>query len=53
MPYYSTARLCLLPNVQILTGVQALCHGGGLNQVAFTDIAGDEMIEILHQVFPL
>lgn len=30
-----------------LTGMQALCHGGGLDQVAFTHVTGDEVVEFL------
>lgn len=30
-----------------LTGMQALSHGGGLDQVAFTHITGDEVVELI------
>lgn len=32
---------------KVLTGMQALCHRGGLDQVAFTHITGDEVVEFL------
>lgn len=38
---------------QVRTCMEALCHCCGLDQVAFTDVAGDVRIEIFHQVFPL
>lgn len=47
------AVLEMLDNTAFTKGVQALCHGGGLDQVPFTDKTGDEMVEVPHQVFPM
>lgn len=33
--------------------MEAFCHCSWLDQVPFTDVAGDIRIEIFHQVFPL
>lgn len=33
--------------------MQALCHCGGLDQVAFTHITSDEVVELLDEVLPL
>lgn len=35
-----------------LTGVQALGDGGGFDQVAAAQVAGDEVVEVSHQVLP-
>lgn len=43
----------VLDNTGLTECVEALRHCGGLDQVAFTDVAGDVRVEILHQVFPL
>lgn len=37
----------------LLTGMEAFSYCSWLDQVAFTDIAGDMRIEIFHQVLPL
>lgn len=47
------AVLKMLDYTAFAKGVQALCHSGWLDQVPFTDITGDEMVEVLHQVFPM
>lgn len=36
----------------LLTGVQALSDGGGLDQVASAQVAGDEVVEVPYQVLP-
>lgn len=43
----------VLDNTGLTECMEALCHCCGLDQVAFTDVAGDVRIEIFHQVFPL
>lgn len=35
-----------------LTGVQALGDRGGFDQVAAAQVAGDEVVEVPHQVLP-
>lgn len=35
-----------------LTGVQALGDRGRLNQVTATQVTGDEMVKVSHQVLP-
>ena len=35
-----------------LTGVQTLGDSRGFDQIAFTHVAGDEVVKVLHQVFP-
>lgn len=35
-----------------LTGVQALCDSGGLDQVTSAQVTGDEVVEIPHHVPP-
>lgn len=37
----------------LLTGMEALSYCSWLDEIAFTDIAGDMRIEIFHQVLPL
>lgn len=37
----------------LLTGMEALGYCSWLDEIAFTDIAGDMRIEIFHQVLPL
>lgn len=37
----------------LLTGMEALRYCSWLDEIAFTDIAGDMRIEIFHQVLPL
>lgn len=39
-------------SVSLLTGVQALSDGSGFDQVATAQVAGDEVVEVLHQVLP-
>lgn len=39
--------------LKVLTCMQALSHGGGLYQVTFAHIAGDEVVELFDEVFPL
>lgn len=38
---------------KLLTGMEAFGHRSWLDQIPFTDVAGDVRIEIFHQVFPL
>ena len=38
---------------RILTGMKAFRHCSWLDEIPFTDIAGDVRIEIFHQMFPL
>lgn len=36
----------------VLTGVQALGDRGGFDQVTSTQVTGDEMVKVSHQVLP-
>lgn len=38
---------------KILTGMKTFCHSSWLDQIPFTNIAGNVRIKIFHQVFPL
>lgn len=40
----------VLDDAAFTKGVQALCHRGGLDQVSFTHVACDKVVEILDQV---
>lgn len=46
------SRPLTLFSVPQLTGVQALSDGGGFDQVAAAQVAGDEVVEVPHQVLP-
>lgn len=43
----------VLNNTSLTEGMEAFSHCGWLDQIPFTDVAGDVRIEIFHQVFPL
>lgn len=43
----------VLDNTSLAEGMEAFRHCSWLDQVPFTDVAGDVRIEIFHQVFPL
>lgn len=45
---FETGVRCDVP----LTGVQALGDRGGFDQVTSTQVAGDEVVEVSHQVLP-
>lgn len=43
----------VLDNTSLAEGMEAFRHCSWLDQVPFTDVAGDVRIEIFHQVLPL
>lgn len=43
----------VLNNTSLTEGMEAFGHRSWLDQIPFTDVAGDVRIEIFHQVFPL
>lgn len=43
----------VLNNTSLTEGMETFCHSSWLDQVPFTDIAGNVRIKIFHQVFPL
>lgn len=52
-PWTIIAVFKVLDNTSLTEGMEAFCHCSWLDQVPFTDVAGDIRIEIFHQVFPL
>lgn len=52
-PWTIIAVFKVLDNTRFTEGMEAFCHGGRLDQIPFTDRAGDVRVEIFHQVFPL
>lgn len=43
----------VLNNTSLTKGMEALCYCSWLDEIAFTDVAGDMRIEIFHQMLPL
>lgn len=52
-PWTVIAIFKVLYNTSLTEGMETFRHCGWLDQVPFTDVAGDVRIEIFHQVFPL
>lgn len=52
-PWTIIAVFKVLDNTGLTECMEAFCHRGGLDQISFTDVAGDVRVEIFHQVFPL
>lgn len=52
-PWTIIAIFKVLDNTSLAEGMKAFCHCSWLDEIPFTDIAGDVRIEIFHQMFPL
>lgn len=52
-PWTVIAIFKVLDNTCLTESVEAFRHRGRLDEIPFTDIAGNVRIEIFHQVFPL
>lgn len=52
-PWTIIAIFKVLDNTSLTEGMEAFRYCSWLDQIPFTDIAGDVRIEIFHQVFPL
>lgn len=52
-PWTIIAVFKVLDNTGLTERMEAFCHRGGLDQVSFTDGAGDVRVEVFYQVFPL
>lgn len=52
-PWTIIAVFKVLDNTGLTECMEAFRHCRGLDQIAFTDVAGDVRVEVFHQVFPL
>lgn len=52
-PWTIIAVFKVLDNTGLTECMEAFCHCCWLDQVPFTNIAGDVGVEVFHQVFPL
>lgn len=52
-PWTIIAVFKVLDNTGLTECMEAFRHCGRLNQISFTDVAGDVRVEVFHQVFPL